>query len=82
MLPSAPDFPNFRAIMVEEKPSPINPLGIKGAGEGGVLPMGGLMSNAVASALSSLGVEPKALPLSPANLWKLIEESRRRDATA
>lgn len=77
LVPSAPDFPNFRTILLEEKPSPINPLGIKGAGEGGVLPMGGLMANAVASALSSLGVEPKTLPLSPANLWHLIETARR-----
>ena len=63
--------------MLEEKPSPINPLGLKGAGEGGVLPMGGLMANAVASALSSLDVEPKSLPLSPINVWQLIEASRR-----
>ena len=78
LVPSAPDFPNIRAIMLEEKPSPINPLGIKGAGEGGVLPMGGLMANAVASALTSLAVEPKALPLSPLNIWHLIEAARRR----
>ncbi|MDC0033365.1 xanthine dehydrogenase family protein molybdopterin-binding subunit [Alphaproteobacteria bacterium] len=76
LVPSASDFPNIRAIMLEEKPSPINPLGIKGAGEGGVLPMGGLMANAVASALTSLGVEPKALPLSPDNVWRLIEAAR------
>jgi carbon-monoxide dehydrogenase large subunit len=78
LLPSAPDFPNIRAIMLEEKPSPINPLGVKGAGEGGVLPMGGLMANAVASALTSLGVEPKSLPLSPLNVWRLIEAARRQ----
>ena len=78
LLPSAPDFPNIRAIMLEEKPSPINPLGVKGAGEGGVLPMGGLMANAVASALSSLVVEPKSLPLSPLNVWRLIEAARQR----
>jgi aerobic carbon-monoxide dehydrogenase large subunit len=80
LLPSAPDFANIDAIMLEKKPSPINPLGVKGAGEGGVLPMGGLMANAVASALTSLGVEPKALPLSPANVWRMIEAARRRQA--
>jgi carbon-monoxide dehydrogenase large subunit len=77
LVPSAPDFHNIRAIMLEEKPSPLNPLGIKGAGEGGVLPMGGLMANAVASALTSLGVEPKALPLSPLNVSRLIEAARK-----
>ena len=78
LLPSAPDFANIRAIMLEEKPSPINPLGLKGAGEGGVLPMGALMANAVASALKSLGIEPKALPLSPPNIWRLMEAARNR----
>ena len=78
LLPSAPDFANIRAIMLEEHPSPINPLGLKGAGEGGVLPMGALMANAVASALTTLGVEPKALPLSPANIWRLIETAPNR----
>jgi carbon-monoxide dehydrogenase large subunit len=77
LLPAAPDFPHIDAIMLEEKRSPINPLGIKGAGEGGVLPMGGLMANAVASALVSLGIEPRALPLSPHNIWQLIEAARR-----
>ena len=78
LLPSALDFANIRAVMLEEHPSPINPLGLKGAGEGGVLPMGALMANAVASALTTLGVEPKALPLSPANIWRLIETARNR----
>lgn len=78
LVPSAPEFPNFRAVLLEEKPSPINPLGLKGAGEGGVLPMGGLMANAVASALTSLGVEPRALPLSPLKLWQLIEAAGKR----
>ena len=81
LVPSAPDFPNIRAIMLEEKPSPINPLGVKGAGEGGVLPMGGLMANAVASALTSLGVEPKDLPLSPHNIWQLIEAASQERGT-
>lgn len=72
LLPQATSYPNIRAIMIEEKPSPIGPLGVKGAGEGGVLPMGGLMANAVASALSSFGIQPTELPLSPSYIWNLI----------
>src|ERR1700709_2045963 len=45
------------------KPSPINPLGAKGAGEGGIIAAGGVMANAVANALASLGVEARELPL-------------------
>jgi carbon-monoxide dehydrogenase large subunit len=75
LMPTASDFPNIRAFLMEEEPSPINPLGAKGAGEGGIIPVGGVISNAVASALQSLGVEPRELPLSPSSVWKLIREA-------
>jgi carbon-monoxide dehydrogenase large subunit len=76
LLPTASDFPNLRAIATELKPSPINPLGAKGAGEGGIIAAGGVMANAVANALSSFGVEPRELPLSPPRVWAMIQEAR------
>jgi carbon-monoxide dehydrogenase large subunit len=76
LMPTASDFPNIRAFLMEEEPSPINPLGAKGAGEGGIIPVGGVIANAVASALQSLGAEPRELPLSPVNVWKLIRDAR------
>ena len=79
LLPTASDFPNIRAIALEEKPSPNNPLGAKGAGEGGIIPVGGVIANAVAAALGSLGVEPRALPLSPPKVWELIRERSAAD---
>ena len=72
LLPTASDFPNLRSIATDEKPSPINPLGAKGAGEGGMIAAGGVMANAVANALSSFGVEPRELPLSPPRIWELL----------
>jgi aerobic carbon-monoxide dehydrogenase large subunit len=72
LLPSATDFPSIRAFVTEDSPSPISPLGAKGGGEGGVVPVGGLVANAVAAALAPLGVEPRALPLSPPRVWELI----------
>ncbi len=57
---------------MEEYPSPINPLGAKGAGEGGIVPVGGVIANAVGSALASFGVEPRELPLSPPQIWRLV----------
>ncbi|HEY7299436.1 MAG TPA: xanthine dehydrogenase family protein molybdopterin-binding subunit [Xanthobacteraceae bacterium] len=77
MIPVATDYPQVTAISLEQYPSPTNPLGAKGAGEGGVIPVGGALSNAVASALASLGVEPHELPLTPARVWRLIQESRK-----
>jgi aerobic carbon-monoxide dehydrogenase large subunit len=77
LLPTANDFPNIRSIELEAWPSPTNPLGAKGAGEGGIIPVGGVIANAVSSALSSLGVELRELPLTPSRLWQLIGERRQ-----
>src|SRR5207244_8776514 len=65
LLPTASDFPNIRAIALEEKPSPNNPLGAKGAGEGGIIPVGGVIANAVAAALGSRGGGPRGRRLTP-----------------
>jgi carbon-monoxide dehydrogenase large subunit len=75
LLPTAPDFPNIKAITLENSPSPNNPLGAKGLGEGGIVPVGGVVSNAVAAALSSLNVTLRELPLSPMKIWQLIEDA-------
>ncbi|MGA8612383.1 MAG: xanthine dehydrogenase family protein molybdopterin-binding subunit [Xanthobacteraceae bacterium] len=78
LLPTASDFPQIRAVALEEKPSPLNPLGAKGAGEGGIIPVGGAVANAVAAALGSLGVQPRELPLSPPRVWQLIQDAASR----
>src|SRR6202043_2074617 len=74
LMPTASDFPVVRAVALEEKPAPHNPLGAKGAGEGGIIPVGGVIANAVAAALCSLGVEPNELPLSPPKVWRMINK--------
>jgi aerobic carbon-monoxide dehydrogenase large subunit len=76
LVPTATDFPNVRAVSLELHPSPMNPLGAKGAGEDGIISVAAAVANAVAAALAPLGVEPKALPLSPARLWRLIADAR------
>jgi carbon-monoxide dehydrogenase large subunit len=76
LLPSATDFPRIRAIVLENSPSPFNPLGAKGGGEGGIVPVAGVVANAVASALGPLGAAPRELPLSPPYLWSLVQSSR------
>ena len=72
LLPSAADFPRIRALVLENSPSPHNPLGAKGGGEGGIVPVGGVVANAVAAALSCLGAAPNTLPLTPPKIWELI----------
>jgi carbon-monoxide dehydrogenase large subunit len=76
LLPTASDFPNLRSIVTDLFPSPINPLGAKGAGEGGIIAAGGIMANAVANALSAFGVEPRELPLTPQRIWEMVQSGR------
>jgi carbon-monoxide dehydrogenase large subunit len=75
-IPLATDYPHIRAVTLEQFPAPHNPLGAKGAGEGGIIPVGGAVTNAIASALSAFNVQPTDLPLTPPRLWELIEKSR------
>jgi carbon-monoxide dehydrogenase large subunit len=77
LMPLATDFPQITAISLELRPSPFNPLGAKGAGEGGIIPVGGVIANAVAAALRSFNVEPNELPLSPPMVWRLLANARR-----
>jgi carbon-monoxide dehydrogenase large subunit len=76
-LPKAGDFPHIRSISLGLRPCPNNPLGAKGAGEGGLIAVGGVVSNAIAAALRALAVEPCDLPLSPPRLWRLIDRARQ-----
>jgi carbon-monoxide dehydrogenase large subunit len=72
LLPLASDYPNVRAIITGEHPSPNNPLGAKGGGDGGVVPVGGAVGNAVAAALAPLKVRINELPLSPDRVWAAV----------
>ncbi|ARQ02962.1 xanthine dehydrogenase family protein molybdopterin-binding subunit [Pseudorhodoplanes sinuspersici] len=76
LVPTASDFQNIRAIATEKYRSKTNPLGAKGAGEGGMVAVAAAAANAVAAALAPLGVEVRELPLSPANIAKLIDAHR------
>jgi carbon-monoxide dehydrogenase large subunit len=78
LLPTASDFPNIRVFALELCRSPHNPLGAKGAGEGGIIPVGGVIANAVGAALGPLGAQPRDLPLTPARVWQLIQDARAR----
>ena len=72
LMPTASDYPIIRAMELQEHPSQLNPLGAKGAGEGGIIPVAGLMANAVSNALSSKGIQVNELPLSPQAVWGLM----------
>lgn len=78
LMPLASDFPHVRGIPMGEHPSPINPLGAKGGGEGGIFSVAGVISNAIAAALHSFEVQPRDLPLSPPRVWELVQCAHSR----
>jgi carbon-monoxide dehydrogenase large subunit len=75
LVPTATDFPNVRGESYGQKLASTNPLGVKGAGEGGIVGVAGAVANAVAAALRPLDVEITSLPLSPPRLWKSIADA-------
>src|ERR1051325_3354995 len=72
LLPTAMEMPKAQFISTEDFPSPHNPLGVKGAGEGGITAAGAALANAVSDAL---GIEVKKLPLKPDYILQLVKES-------
>jgi carbon-monoxide dehydrogenase large subunit/6-hydroxypseudooxynicotine dehydrogenase subunit gamma len=78
LLPTVQEVPEAVLSIVETTPTPLNPLGVKGAGEGGCTGAGGCIANAVADALAPLGVEVRRLPLSPGEVRRLIREAADR----
>ncbi|MBA3531825.1 MAG: xanthine dehydrogenase family protein molybdopterin-binding subunit [Ardenticatenales bacterium] len=72
LLPTSTDVPRME-LGHEETPSPLNPLGVKGAGEAGAIPVGPLFAQALEDALIDSGLEILEIPLSPSRLWELVE---------
>src|SRR2546427_292878 len=69
LMPYATEIPKIEIDHIET-PSPLNPLGIKGAGEAGVIPVGAVIASAVEEAL---GVAITEMPLSPLKLYELAK---------
>jgi carbon-monoxide dehydrogenase large subunit len=65
LLPTSTDVPDIGSVTLEEAPSPLNPLGVKGAGEGGIVGAGAALANALSHALTGFGIQVKTLPLTP-----------------
>ena len=62
LIPTAEEVLDLEVLITEDAPSPLNPLGVKGAGEGGTAAVGAALANAVSDAL---GCEITQLPLTP-----------------
>ncbi|MBL09841.1 MAG: xanthine dehydrogenase [Acidiferrobacteraceae bacterium] len=73
LMPTVTEVPNVEVIIREDAPSETNPLGIKGAGEGGITGVGGAVANAISDALDSTAVV-NHLPLSPNRVYDLLKD--------
>jgi aerobic carbon-monoxide dehydrogenase large subunit len=83
LLPTSAEMPKTISIIIlEETPTPLNPLGIKGAGEGGTAGAGAAIANAVSDALRPWGCEVAALPLSPDRVLGLIRNPQPQPPTS
>ncbi|MEX1248494.1 MAG: xanthine dehydrogenase family protein molybdopterin-binding subunit [Anaerolineales bacterium] len=75
LLPGANDVPRIE-IGHQATASPLNPLGVKGAGEAGAIPVGPLFAQAIEDALGIEGLELREIPLSPNRLWELVNQHK------
>ena len=75
LIPTALDVPNIEADHVTT-PSPLNPMGIKGAGEAGAIPVGALFAQAIEDAIYDSELEITEIPLSPSMLWEIVEAAK------
>ena len=74
LLPHAADIPRVEVLHMES-PTPLNPLGVKGAGEGGTLPAIATIIGAVEDALSPFGVKIAEAPLTPQRIVELLGDA-------
>jgi len=63
-------------LTLTETPSPLNILGVKGAGEAGTVAAPAAVANAVLDALHPLGVTSLDVPLTPYHVWQAIHKAR------
>lgn len=73
LLPTSDTVPRIESAHMET-PSPLNPLGVKGAGEAGAIPVGPLFAGALENALHDVDLEILEIPLSPSRLWELYNQ--------
>jgi carbon-monoxide dehydrogenase large subunit len=76
LMPTCHEVPEtVETILREDAPSPLNPLGVKGAGEGGITAVGAAIAAAIDDALGRPGLVSQ-LPVSPSRLHALMNDGR------
>ena len=73
LMPTSAEVPDIEIAHIET-PSPLNPLGVKGVGEAGTIPVAAAVAEAVEDALAPFGVRVREMPLSPVRIRELLDE--------
>ena len=76
-IPRADQLPSFETDRTVT-PSPVNPLGIKGAGEAGAIASPVAVANSVMDALTPFGITHIDMPLTPARVWQAVQDANGR----
>jgi carbon-monoxide dehydrogenase large subunit len=76
LIPTAVEVPGIEVVHTET-PSPLNPLGVKGVGEAGAIPVPALLAEAIDDALAPFGVRVREMPLTPVRLLELVRAAGR-----
>ena len=76
LLPTAGDVP-WIEVTHQETPSPTNPLGVKGVGEAGAIPVAALMASALEDALRPLNIHVTRMPLGPDDIASAIAAAQQ-----
>ena len=74
LMPTAREVPPPDVLISEDAPSPLNPLGLKGAGEGGINPVGAAIASAIDDAIGIPGTI-KELPVTPQRLRAILKRA-------
>lgn len=74
LLPSSMEVPEIEIDIMENSPSPLNPLGVKGAGEGGTVAVAPALANAIVNALEKFPLNITSLPIRPEHIRDAIKK--------
>ncbi|MBN8990421.1 MAG: xanthine dehydrogenase family protein [Rhizobiales bacterium] len=74
VIPSAPEVPVMEVVHIESESAVAG--GFRGMGEGGTIGAPAAIANAIADALSPLGIDVSILPMTPERIFKLMEQAR------
>jgi CO/xanthine dehydrogenase Mo-binding subunit len=81
LIPTVREVPPIEVLLTEDAPSPLNPLGIKSAGEGGITPVGAVIASAIDDAIGIPGGVTQ-LPATPQRVKALLRTAKPRRAGA